>query len=108
MPAARPLGGEHREPYRSNGAPIVCPLPGGDAAGENRRGTSAGLSARWGPEAASVTRLLQPLGEPTPPPRVAPVRGPPEGAAPCDPSPAFDPSAAGPAPAFEFDPTLSG
>ena len=41
------------------------------------------------------------------PPRVAPARGPPESAARFDQSPAFDPSAAEPAPAFEFDQTLS-
>ncbi len=59
-------------------------------------------------DTASVTRMLQPLGEPTPPPPVSPARGPPEWAAPWDQSPAFDPSAAAPAPAFQFDPTVSG
>jgi hypothetical protein len=57
-------------------------------------------------DTASVIRLLQPLGEPTRPPPVSPARGPPEGEE-LDPSPAFDPSAGEPAPAFEFDQTLS-
>ena len=57
-------------------------------------------------DTASVTRILQPVGEPTQPPRVAPARGPPEWAAP-DQSPAFDPEAPELAPAFEFDQTLS-
>jgi hypothetical protein len=55
---------------------------------------------------ASVTRILQPVGEPTPPPRVAPARGPPEWAAP-DQRPAFAPEAPELAPAFEVDQTLS-
>jgi hypothetical protein len=59
-------------------------------------------------DTASVTRILPPLGEPSQPPRLAPARGPPEGAAPFDQRPASDPSAAEPAPAFEFDQTLSG
>jgi hypothetical protein len=54
----------------------------------------------------SVTRMLQPLGEPTQPPRVAPARGPPAWEEPPEQSPAFEPSAAEPAPAFEFDPTV--
>ena len=58
-------------------------------------------------DTASVIRILGHLGEPTQPPRVAPARGPPESAARFDQSPAFDPSAAEPAPAFEFDQTLS-
>jgi hypothetical protein len=58
-------------------------------------------------DTASVTRILRHFGEPTQPPRVAPARGPPEWAAPFAQSPAFDPSAAEPAPAFEFDQTLS-
>ena len=56
-------------------------------------------------DTASVTRILQHLGEPTQPRR--PARGPPEWAVPWDQSPAFDPSAAEPAPTFEFDQTLS-
>jgi hypothetical protein len=59
-------------------------------------------------DTASVTRVLQHLGEPTQPPPVSPARGPPEWEAPFDQSPAFDPSAAEPAPAFEFDQTVSG
>ena len=58
-------------------------------------------------DTASVTRILQHLGEPVQPPPVSPARGPPEWAAPFDQSPAFDPSAAEPAPSFEFDQTLS-
>ena len=59
-------------------------------------------------DTASVTRMLRPLGEPTQPPPVSPARGPPEWVAPFDQSPAFDPEATEPAPAFEFDQTLSG
>jgi hypothetical protein len=58
-------------------------------------------------DTGSVTRILQHLGEPTQPPPVSPARGPPEWEQPCDQSPAFDPSAAEPAPALEFDQTLS-
>lgn len=46
-------------------------------------------------DTASVTCMLQHLGEPSEPPRVAPPRGPPESAVPSDESPAFDPEAAG-------------
>jgi hypothetical protein len=59
-------------------------------------------------DTASVTPILQHWGEPTPPPPVSPARGPPPGQEPLDPSPAFDASAAEPAPGFEFDPTVSG
>ncbi len=57
-------------------------------------------------DTASVTHILQHLGEPAQPPPVSPARGPPQWEAP-DQSPAFDSSAAEPAPAFEFDQTLS-
>ena len=50
--------------------------------------------------------MLQHLGEPTQPPPLSPARGPPEWEESFDQSPAFDPSAAGPAPAFEFDQTV--
>jgi hypothetical protein len=59
-------------------------------------------------DTAAVARLLQDLGEPTPPPPVSPARGPPEWEESFDPRPAFDPSAAEPAPAFAFDQSASG
>jgi hypothetical protein len=58
-------------------------------------------------DTASVTRILQHLGEPTQPPPVSPARGPPEWGGSLDPRPGFDPSAPEPAPAFEFDQTAS-
>jgi hypothetical protein len=58
-------------------------------------------------DTASVRRVLQHLGEPAEPPRVAPARGPPEREESVEQSPAFDPSEAEPAPAFEFDQTVS-
>jgi hypothetical protein len=57
-------------------------------------------------DTASVTHMLRHPGEPTRPPPVSPARGPPEWEESLDPRPAFDPSAAGPAPAFEFDRTV--
>ena len=58
-------------------------------------------------DTASVTHISGTSGKPTQPPRVAPARGPPEWVASFDQSPAFDPEATEPAPAFEFDQTLS-
>jgi hypothetical protein len=58
-------------------------------------------------DTASITCILDHVGEPTQPPPVSPARGPPEWEAPFDPSPAFDPSEAEPAPTFEFDQTVS-
>jgi hypothetical protein len=63
-------------------------------------------------DTASVTCILQHLGEPTQP-RVAPAAarspraGPPQWQESFDQRPAFDPEATEPAPAFEFDQTLS-
>jgi hypothetical protein len=57
-------------------------------------------------DTASVTCILQHLGQPTQPPPVSPARGPPQWEESFDQGPAFDPSAAGPAPAFEFDQTV--
>jgi hypothetical protein len=56
-------------------------------------------------DTASVTRILQHLGEPTQPP-VSPAQGAPKWEESFNQSLAFDPSAAGPALAFEFDQTV--
>jgi hypothetical protein len=58
-------------------------------------------------DTASVTRILQHLGQPTRPPPVSPARGPPVWEESFDPGPAFHPEATELAPAFEFDQTLS-
>lgn len=55
---------------------------------------------------ASVTRILQHLGEPTRPPPLSPARGPPEWEEFFAQSLPFDPQATEPAPAFEFDQTV--
>ena len=57
-------------------------------------------------ETASVTRLLQHIGEPTKAPVLSPARGPPAGET-FDQSPVFGPVAPAPAPAFEFDQRLT-
>ena len=57
-------------------------------------------------DTASVTRILQHIGEPTRPPVLSPARGPPAGVT-FDQSPVFDPVAPAPAPAFEFDQRLT-
>ncbi len=55
-------------------------------------------------EAATVTQILEHIGEATQPPRIAPARGPPllEAAEPAGNDPQWDASAQ-PAPEFEFD-----
>jgi hypothetical protein len=58
-------------------------------------------------DTASVTHILQHLGEPTQPPPVSPARGPPQRQEPLDPSPVLDPPEAEPAPGFEFDQTVA-
>ena len=57
-------------------------------------------------ETASVTRILEHIGEPTKAPVLSPARGPPAGET-FDQSPLFDPVAPAPAPAFEFDQTVT-
>jgi len=54
-------------------------------------------------ETASVTRILEHIGEPAKPPRLSPARGPPTGQESFDQTPLFDPQAPAPEPAFEFD-----
>jgi hypothetical protein len=63
LPPGSP-GGEHRGRCRRDGAPIVCHLAVGDAAGENLRGVSAGLSALWGAAADPRLRHRYGLGHP--------------------------------------------
>jgi len=58
-------------------------------------------------ETASVTRILEHIGEPAKPPRLSPARGPPAGEVVFDQSPVFDPVAPVPEPAFEFDQTVT-
>ncbi len=53
-------------------------------------------------DTASVTRILEHIGEPTKPPVLSPARGPPTWET-FDQTPVFDPLAPAPAPAFEFD-----
>lgn len=75
---------------------------------------SATLSALWGADADHRLSHRYHLGHPqAPAPRGtdpaaarSPARGPPESAVPLDQSPAFDPEATEPAPAFEFGLTL--
>jgi hypothetical protein len=55
---------------------------------------------------ASVTRILGRIGEPTQAPVLSPARGPPAWET-FDQTPVFDPVASAPAPAFEFDQTVS-
>jgi hypothetical protein len=58
-------------------------------------------------ETASVTRILQHIGEPTKAPLLSPTRGPPAWEETFDQIPIFDPTAAAPEPAFEFDQTVT-
>ena len=58
-------------------------------------------------ETASVTRILEHIGEPAKPPRLSPARGPPTGQESFDQTPLFDPLAPAPEPAFEFDQRLT-
>ncbi len=57
-------------------------------------------------DTASVTRILEHIGEPTRPPVLSPARGPPAWET-FDQTPVFDPLAAAPEPAFEFDQTVT-
>jgi hypothetical protein len=79
----------------------VCPLVCPDCGGAMR-------IIAFITDAPTVRDILDHLGEPTMPPRIAPARGPPlwEGADP-EHDPAADPLLQY-APAFEFDPRLSG
>ncbi len=58
-------------------------------------------------QTASVTRILEHIGELAKPPRLSPARDPPAGEVAFDQSPVFDPVAPVPEPAFEFDQTLT-
>ncbi len=58
-------------------------------------------------EPASVKRILDHLGLPTEPPRVAPARGPPEQSFDFDQRPRHDPSAPEPMPEYELDQRVS-
>jgi hypothetical protein len=58
-------------------------------------------------ETASVTRILQHIGEPTTAPVLSPARGPPAWEETFDQTPVFDPLAPAPEPAFEFDQTIT-
>ncbi len=57
-------------------------------------------------DTASVTRILEHIGEPAQPLRLSPARGPPDGEAAFDQTPVFDPVAASPEP-VEFDQTVT-
>jgi hypothetical protein len=59
-------------------------------------------------DTASVTRMLQPLGEPTQPPPVSPARGPPQWEESFDQSPVYDLSQGEPDLGFEVNQTVSG
>ncbi len=58
-------------------------------------------------EPASIKPILDHLGLPTEPPRVAPARGPPDESLAFDQSPRHDPSVPEPAPEYEFDQRLT-
>ena len=58
-------------------------------------------------ETASVTRILEHIGEPTQAPVLSPARGPPTWVEDFDQTPVFDPAAAAPEPGFEFDQTVT-
>ncbi len=57
-------------------------------------------------DTASVTRILEHIGESPKPPVLSPARGPPTGET-FDQRPVFDPLAPAPEPAFEFDQTVT-
>ncbi len=57
-------------------------------------------------DTASVTRILEHIGEPTQAPVLSPARDPPSGET-FDQTPVFDPLAPAPEPAFEFDQTVT-
>jgi hypothetical protein len=54
-------------------------------------------------DSASITRILEHLGEPTRPPPLSPARGPPAWEEVLDQTPAYDPTAPAPVPEYEFD-----
>ena len=54
-------------------------------------------------EPGSIKPILEHLGLPTEPPRVAPARGPPDQSLDFDQSPRYDPSVPESAPEYEFD-----
>jgi len=54
-------------------------------------------------DSASITRILEHLGEPTRPPPVSPARGPPGWEKMFDQTPVFDPTAPVPEPEYAFD-----
>jgi len=56
-------------------------------------------------ETASVTRILEHIGEPSKAPVLSPAHGPPAWEETFDQTLVFDPTAAAPEPVFEFDPT---
>ena len=58
-------------------------------------------------DSASITRILEHLGEPTRPPPVSPARGPPGWEGMLDQSPLYDPTAPAPVPEYEFDQRVS-
>jgi len=58
-------------------------------------------------DTASLTRILEHIGEPTKAPVLSPARGPPAWEEAFDQTPVFDPLAAAPEPAFEFDQTVT-
>ena len=58
-------------------------------------------------DTASVTRILEHIGEPTKAPVLLPARGPPAWEETFDQAPVFDPMAAAPEPGFEFDQTVT-
>jgi hypothetical protein len=77
--------------------PLVCP----------QCGAGMRISA-FITETASVTRILEHIGEPTQAPVLSPARGPPAWDESFDQTPVFDPTAAAPEPIFEFDQSVSG
>ena len=58
-------------------------------------------------EAASVTRILEHIGEATKPPVLSPARGPPTWDEGFDQTPVVDTAAAAPEPVLEFDQTVT-
>ncbi len=65
------------------------------------------MESDWGGwDACLQARILAHIGAPTKPPVLSPARGPPAWET-FDQTPVFDPQAAAPEPAFEFDQTVT-
>ncbi len=104
---AEPVGGEQhrRSPARYLWAMLIARIYETFPLSCPQCGTEMRLIA-FVTDTASVTRILEHIGEPPKPPVLSPARGPPTGET-FDQSPVFDPLAPAPEPAFEFDQTVT-